>query len=141
MIHSLNKGLLLPLVVLFLALGGCSTSSVPVGDEDEARRIVESYYALLQNGDFSKAVELYKPAQRGHWEMFLQNQQQEVGPITSYAIKSMTVNTVFSGKFYIFQVGTKYGEHSIDEIVTLFLKVTEQDIHIASHKIDPARAR
>lgn len=141
MIKRLSKGLMLPLVVLLAVLAGCSTSSVPVGDEDEARRIAESYYAMLQNGEIARAAALYKPDQSGHWTMFLEEQFAKDGPLTSYSFKSDTVNTVFSGKFYIFQVGTKYGEKSADEIVTLLLKVNEQDIRIVSHKINPAGAR
>ncbi len=141
MIRSLYKGLLLPFSVLLVALGGCTSGSIPVNDEAVAQQIVENYYSMLKKGEFTQATELYKPKQRGHWEMFLQKQLKEVGPLTSHAIKSTTINTVFSGKFYIFQVGTKYGEHSADEILTLFLKVTDDDIHIASHKIDLARGR
>ncbi len=135
------KSLLLPLAVLLVALTGCTSGSVPIGDEDEARRIAESYYALLQNGELAKAVELYKPEQRGHWAMFLQNQAKELGPMTKYSFKSNTVNTVFSGKFYIFQVSTRYGDQAADEIVTLFLHVEEQNIHLVSHKVNLSRSK
>ncbi len=130
------KSLILPLAVLLVALTGCTSGSVPIGDVDEAKRIAENYYALLQNGELAKAVELYRPEQRGHWAMFLQNQAKEMGPMTKYSFKSNTVNTVFSGKFYIFQVSTRYGDQAADEILTLFLHVDEQNIHLASHKIN-----
>lgn len=139
MIRSLSKGLMLLLATL-LAVVGCS-SGVPVGDEDEAKRIAESYYAHLQNGELARATELYEPGQRGHWTMFLNERFANAGPLTSYSFKSNTVNTVFSGKFYIFQVGAKYGEASADEILTLFLKVGEQKINIVSHKINPSGVR
>ena len=135
------KSLLLPLIVLLTALSGCSTSTVPVGDEDEAMRIAESYYALLKNGEPSKAVELYKPAQQGHWARFLQDQAKELGPLTKYSFKSNTVNTVFSGKFYIYQISTRYGDQAADEILTLFLHVDDTHIEIASHKINLAHSR
>jgi len=135
------KSLLLPLVVLLAALSGCSTSTVPVGDEDEAKRIAESYYALLQNGELGKAVELYKPDQQGHWAMFLQDKRKELGPMTKHSFKSNTVNTVFSGKFYIYQLSTRYGDQAADEILTLFLHVDDTQIEIASHKINLARSR
>jgi len=141
MTRNTSRGFLLPFVALLIALTGCTISDVPVGDEDEARKIAEQYYAMLQSGDLTKAATFYEPDQRGHWEMFLQKQAQEMGPMTSHSFKSKTVNTVFSGKFYIFQVGTKYGENSADEILTLFLKVGEQNIHIVSHKINPAGKR
>ncbi|HED40240.1 MAG TPA: hypothetical protein ENJ13_07385 [Chromatiales bacterium] len=134
-----TKSLFLPLLVLLAALTGCSSGSVPVGDEDEAMRIAESYYTLLQNGELAKAVELYEPDQQGHWAMFLQDQAKKLGPLTQYSFKSNTVNTVFSGKFYIYQISTRYGDQLADEILTLFLHVDDNTIHIASHKINLAR--
>ena len=142
MIFSTNlKRFLLPLVVLVMALSGCTSGSVPVGDEDEAMRIAESYYAMLQKGEFSKAVELYRPDQQGHWEMFLQANMKAHGPMTKYSFKSNMVNTVFSGKFYIYQISTRYGDQAADEILTLFLHVDDDTIQAASHKINLARSR
>lgn len=136
-----SKRLLFSIGLLFVALSGCTSGSIPIGDEKEARKIAENYYALLQNGEMNKAVELFQPDQRGHWAMFLQNQLKELGPLTKYSFKSNTVNTVFSGKFYIFQVSTRYGDKAADEIVTLFLHVDESEIHLTSHKINLSRSR
>jgi len=135
------KRFLLPLVVLLVVMTGCSSGHVPVGDEDEAMRIAESYYAMLQNGEFDKAVELYKSDQQGHWTMFLQDNLKTHGPMTKYSFKSNMVNTVFSGKFYIYQISTHYGDQAADEILTLFLHVDDTEIEIASHKINLARSR
>ncbi len=130
----------LPLIVLLMALTGC-TGNVPVGDEDEAMRIAESYYAMLQNGEFDSAVELFEVNQQGHWAMFLQDNMKKLGLMTKYSFKSNMVNTVFSGKFYIYQISTRYGDQAADEILTLFLHVDDTEIEIASHKINLARSR
>jgi len=134
------KRFILPLVMLLIALTGC-TSNVPVGDEDEAMRIAESYYAMLQNGEFDNAVELFETNQQGHWAMFLQNNMKKLGLMTKYSFKNNMVNTVFSGKFYIYQISTRYGDQAADEILTLFLHVDDSEIEIASHKINLAHSR
>ncbi|MCF6323311.1 MAG: hypothetical protein L3J89_03140 [Gammaproteobacteria bacterium] len=134
------KRFILPLVMLLIALTGC-TSNVPVGDEDEAMRIAESYYAMLQNGEFDNAVELFEANQQGHWARFLQGNMKKLGLMTKYSFKSNMVNTVFSGKFYIYQISTRYGDQAADEILTLFLHVDDTEIEIASHKINLAHSR
>ncbi len=134
------KRFILPLVMLLIALTGC-TSNVPVGDEDEAMRIAESYYAMLQNGEFDNAVALFEANQQGHWAMFLQDNMKKLGLMTRYSFKSSMVNTVFSGKFYIYQISTRYGDQAADEILTLFLHVDDTEIEIASHKINLAHSR
>lgn len=140
MFSTCLKRFILPLVMLLIALTGC-TSNVPVGDEDEAMRIAESYYAMLQNGEFDNAVELFETNQQGHWAMFLQNNMKKLGLMTKYSFKNNMVNTVFSGKFYIYQISTRYGDQAADEILTLFLHVDDSEIEIASHKINLAHSR
>ncbi len=141
MSHRAFKSPLLPLLLLLAALTGCTTGSIPVDDEGEAKRIAENYYTLLKNGEFDKAVELFEPNQQGHWAMFLKDQAKKFGPLTRFSFKNNTVNTVFSGKFYIYQVSTRYGDQLADEILTLFLHVDDSKIQIASHKINLARVR
>jgi hypothetical protein len=110
------------------------------GNPQEGRRVqilADQYYRNIQSGNLEQAAQLYLPQERGLALAMLQETRDKLGALHSYHFTGAEQNTVFSGRFYIFTVGTEYdhGEHT--ERLTLRSQVNTDEIVVVSQKIDP----
>lgn len=130
-----SRQLLFLFIVLLLA--ACTTSQQGDGSQAEAKRIYEQYFAAIQAGDIDRAAALYPLEEQPRWREFLQQAAAQRGAMMSYSLDGIEENTVFSGKFYLFNVSTNNANFDAGEIVTLFKKLDEDRMHVVAHKIKP----
>lgn len=120
--------------VLFL-LTACSMGS-PTGDV--VAKEVEGFYKARQQQDVDLALGYYsnkRPLE--DWRHHLEHTVSKLGNVESYEQKGMEVNTVLSGRFYIFDYQVKYSSGTdAKETLTFFDTVKEDDkFGIVAHVI------
>ena len=119
------------LLFCLILLGGCEGSH----DSQAAQQMALAYMKQVQAGDFDQAVKYYPEDTRRNWRDFLHKAQEKNGPIRSYKFTNTEVNTVYSGKYYLFTVDIEYAKTSTTDYLTLFKGVSDDHLFIVSHKI------
>lgn len=119
------------LLFCLILVGGCESSH----DSQAAQQMALVYMKQVQAGDFDQAVKFYPEDTRRNWRDFLQKAQEKNGPIRSYKFTNTEVNTVYSGKYYLFTVDVEYAKTSTTDYLTLFKSVSDDHLFIVSHKI------
>jgi hypothetical protein len=118
----------------FIVLGllsGCEGAH----DSSDAQQLATQYMQRIQAGDFAQAAQLYPEDMRRNWKDFLQQGEAKYGALRSYKFTGVEVNTVYSGKYYLFNVDAEYANASTMEVLTLFKNVSDNHFFIVSHKI------
>ena len=132
MIRITSPGVLGTLLLFCLVLiGGCEGSH----DSQAAQQIALQYMKQVQAGDLDQAVKFYPEDTRRNWREFLRQAQEKNGPIRSYKFTNTEVNTVYSGRYFLFTVDVEYAKTSTTDYLTLFKGVSDDRLFIVSHKI------
>ena len=123
------------LALLWLSLSGCSIGS-PEGEEIAV--LVDEFYKAQQQGDIEKLLPYYAGGRDPEqWRSQLEHVQKNLGKVASYQLKKHEINTVLSGRYYIFEYQVTYdsGTHA-KEIVTFFDTVEADDkTSVVAHNI------
>ena len=123
------------LALLWLPLMGCSIGS-PEGEEIAV--LVEEFYQAQQAGDIEKLLPFYAGGRAPEqWRMQLEHVQKQLGKVATYQLKKHEINTVLSGRYYIFEYQVTYDSGAqAKEIVTLFDTVEANDkTSVVAHNI------
>ena len=127
------KGKLVAVLLLYaFAVWGCAAPS----NDGQAKQIALQYYELIRSQQFDKAVALFPPETQQQWLETLQRTHERLGNLTSYSFSSVEMNTVYSGKYYLFITDAQYETSKAGEILTLFAKVTDNKLYIVSRKLN-----
>jgi hypothetical protein len=121
------------MLVAAVALTACG----PRESGGQVRIFAEQYYRLIQGGDFEGAAAMYPEGERAFARGVLEEAHEKHGALKSFHFTASEQNTVFSGRFYIFSVGTEYEDGEHDERLTLKSQVNSGDLVMVSQKIDP----
>lgn len=121
------------LILLMAGLAGCAPGED--GDRQHARKVITQYYDAIKRGDFAAAAALYPQEQQQKWQAFLAREWAPLGRMQSYVIKGVEINTVFSGRIYLFKVTTHNENGDTFDMVTIFKKLNQDGYPIQSHKI------
>lgn len=128
----------LPPVMLAIAIvalsSACSIKSPPL---DAAQTVAEQFFAARMAGDTATALSHYstkRPAET--WQAHLDHIESSLGTLLSSELKGTEVNTVLSGRYYIFDYTTRYsGGANARETLTIFNKVDEEQTTIVAHDV------
>jgi hypothetical protein len=127
----LKTGLLACVCLLFAACMGSPGA-------DAGRQVAERYYQTMQQTDIDAALKLFSDNRAPEfWRSHLHNIAESLGAVKRFEYKREEVNTVFSGRYYIFEYQVVYESgKQAKETLTLFDSV-EADDHprIAAHVI------
>lgn len=130
-----SKTIRLGLISLWWVLSGCSVGSPEVG---VAQKVADSFYQAQQQQELEKALSLYSDARvPEEWRTHLENLNRSLGTVQSYSLKNVEVNTVLSGRLYLFDYQVNYSSgKGAAETLTLFDSVEPDDEpRIASHTV------
>lgn len=122
-------------ILLALLVSGCSVGSPGV---EVAQTAVDGFYQAQQQQDMAKALGFFSDKRTPEeWRSHLEHLHDALGMVQSYTQKGVEVNTVLSGRFYIFDYQVNYSSgKGAKETLTLFDSVDEGDAPlIASHTI------
>lgn len=132
MLRIKSPGLLATVLLFCVALvGGCEGSH----DSQAAQQMALLYMKAVQSGDLDQAVKFYPEDTRRNWLDFLHQALKKNGPVKSYKFTNTEMNTVYSGKYYLFTVDVEYAKTSTTDYLTLFKSVSDDRLFIVSHKI------
>jgi hypothetical protein len=120
------KKLVALLSVAWIFLTGCSIGS-PEGDE--VAKLADQLYHDQQAGDIDKLLSYYAGGRSPEqWRLELEHVQEKLGKVKSYQLKHSEVNTVLSGRYYIFEYQVTYDSgKQAKETVTFFDTVEADD--------------
>jgi hypothetical protein len=117
-------------------LAGCTIGS-PEGET--VHKLVDRFYqARQQQQDIGKIVKYYSDRRTPEeWRAHLEKISKTLGTVKSFKFKNMEVNTVFSGRTYIFDYRVDYSSgKTAAETLTVFDTVKSDDEpKIVSHVI------
>ncbi len=122
-------------LLLVLLLSACSIGSP---DASTVQKVADQFFLAQQQQDFDTAVKFYSDNRSPEaWRSHLENISGSLGNIESYQFKRMEVNTVLSGRLYIFEYEVSYSSgKNAKETLTLFDTVESDDVTgIVSHVI------
>lgn len=122
---------------LCVLLSACTMGSPGA---DIGRQVVDNYYQALQqeNVDADALMEYFSDNRAPEvWRSHLKNIRKSLGKVDTFEYKGKEVNTVFSGRFYIFEYQVNYDSgKGAKETLTLFDSVDSDDQpKIVSHVI------
>ncbi len=124
-------------LVLLLSLSACTIGSP--GAEVVQKR-ADQFYQVLQQQDLETALGFYSPSEKRSsdaWRSHLEHVADSLGKVETFEFKRIEVNTVLSGRFYIFEYQVSYDSgKSGKETLTFFDTVETDDVAgIVAHVI------
>lgn len=121
--------------LLALLVTACSIGSPGT---DVAQKAVDGFYQAQQQQDMESALKYFSDKRAPEeWRSHLEHLRDSLGNVQNSSLKHTEVNTVLSGRFYIFEYQVNYSSgKGAKETLTLFDSVDEKDTPlIASHVI------
>ncbi len=116
-------------------VGGCSIGS-PSGEEIAV--LVDEFYTARQAGDIETVLSYYDGGRSpDQWRAYLEHLHEGLGKVKSYQLKNHEINTVLSGRYYIFDYQVTYDSgKQAKETITFFDTVEADDkTSVAAHSI------
>lgn len=120
---------------LYLLLSACTVGSPGA---DAGRQVAERYYQAMQKQDMGAALGFFSDNRAPEaWRSHLENIADSLGDVERFEYRRKEVNTVFSGRYYIFEYQVNYDSgRNAKETLTLFDSVESDDQpRIVSHVI------
>ncbi len=114
-------------ILVIAALMGCSEESTGMAPDELGRK----FYDAIINEDFQTAASFYggnEPVDARVQE--LKEQRDSLGDLKSYKLEDTIVNTIFSGKRYIFTYRLQYAHADVREMLIMFKSVRAGPLHI-----------
>lgn len=127
-------------LLAFVLSGACSMQQA---SGEQAQDIVRKFQAAFNAGDFSLAMsfygdEFFQVRTRDGWEAQLRQMREKLGKVEASRLSETQINTVYSGRQFLFVFENKYDRGTASETMVLLQPVDSPDIKIVMHKLDPA---
>lgn len=124
----------------FLLILGLSACSIGSPDAEVAKQRVEQYFQAQQQQNLEAALGFYSSSEKrsiDNWRSHLEHVSKSLGKVEHHEFKRMEVNTVLSGRFYIFEYQVSYDSgKSAKETLTMYDTVESDDVPgIVAHVI------
>jgi len=140
MIKKLNKKALLTLkfgfIIFLLSLTGCTQEA----DEAQVLPLAEAFFTTIKEKNFEQSLTFYTQdffnlKSKAQWLDYLKDVNAKLGNLEGIKIRRQQVNTIFSGRRFIFEFSNRYTNGLATETVIFFQKVGDEKIKIQMHKI------
>lgn len=124
---------------LSLFLSACSSSNHASGEK--ALAVANAFFEVIRARDFERALAFYDP---GFFEVeprasrlaYLQNVAETLGSLKQVTMSESQINTIYSGRQYLYVFVNQYERGNATETVTLMQPIGKEQILIVSHKIE-----
>ncbi len=125
----------------FLLLGlGCGEKN---NTQQQADAKAEQYLNLIKEEKLQQAATLFGPKLKENALVSLQSRSKKLGRMIAYKLISKEINTVYSGKYFIYEftseyekytaVDAKYARHYATDVLTLFYSLSNDTLSVVSH--------
>jgi len=127
----------LVLALLFVVVAGCTKEA----SEEQVSPLMDEYIETYKAKDFEKLLTYYHPEffnvqSEKAWVEHLQHVRATMGEVASVKLKQKQVNTVFSGRRFIYEYSVKYEKGYAKEVIMFVQKIGTEGIKVQMHKID-----
>lgn len=121
-----------------LVLAGCDK---PQASTEHVKGLAEKYWQAVQQANFDEALTFYgkgffEAQPESAWKARLQEVQAKLGPLKTWRLKDTQINTMFSGRQYMFKFINAYEKGNATETLVFFQQVNEEDVKILAHQIE-----
>ncbi len=122
---------------LFLLVAGCTKEA----SEEEVSPLMDEYIEALKAKDFETLLTFYHPEffnmrSEQEWIDYLLHVREVLGEIEGVKLKQKQVNTVFSGRRFIYEYSIKYERGYAKEVIMFVQKIGTEGIKVQMHKIE-----
>jgi len=120
-----------------MALSGCI---IQTDKQAQADKIVSQLQTAIEQQRWKQAADLYDPKffktkSRAAWQNEIEQSQQALGKIQSFAISSKSKDPRFSGDFYIYTVTVKHEHGYSTETITIVRHLDSDALSIVGYQI------
>lgn len=118
--------------------GACSMQQAT---GEEAQDVVRKFQAAFNAENYNLAMTLYgeeffQVRSRDDWEAKLRQAREKLGELETSRLSETQINTVYSGRQFLFVFENKYRNGNTSETMVLLQPVDSPDIKIVMHKFD-----
>lgn len=133
--------LILVFILTTIFITGCNVNA----GKTAAQGVVKTYFNLLHDKNYEKALELYSPlfyevTTREEWLSTMKRINEKLGDLKSINLSEWKVtksaNISNSGTYYTLKYNVEYSKFSSVEEITLFKPIGEKNIKIVGHNIN-----
>jgi len=119
-------------------LGACSMQQA---SSEQALEVVKQLQAALSAERYEDAMafyseEFFQIRSRESWRQYLQQVREKLGQLQSSELSEQQINTVYSGRQFLFVFINKYINGYATETMVLLQPVDSPGIKIVMHKLD-----
>lgn len=123
----------------FLLLSACTTANHASGEK--ALAVAQAFFDVVRTRDFDRALSFYDP---GFFEVepresrltYFQGIAETLGSLKEVTLSESQINTIYSGRQYLYVFVNQYERGNATETVTLMQPLEQEKIVIVSHKIE-----
>lgn len=122
----------------FLALFACGMQQAST---DQVKRLADKYWHEMQQGNIDEALKYYGKSffevePESVWRARLAEVGAKLGKLKKWELRDAEINTMYSGRQYMFKFVNAYEKGNATETVIFFQPVDDPAIFIAAHKIE-----
>lgn len=127
--------------VMWLVLPLLGACSMPQASSEQALAVVKKFQTALTAQDYGAAMNFYDEAffqtrSREIWQTQLRQVRDKLGELKASELSEQQINTVYSGRQFLFVFVNRYSNGYITETMVLLQPVDSPDIKIVMHKLD-----
>lgn len=131
--------------IFFSILTGCVpllvACSPPQATDDEARQVVDQFYAAIKAADYAGAARHMDPTffQRESQEVWIASMKgiaAKLGPLQEMKLKERQVNTTYSGRRFLYTFVNHYEKGNATEMVVLLQPLDRKEAKVVVYKVE-----
>lgn len=126
---------------VWLVLPWLAACSMQQASSDQALEVVKQFQSALSAGRYDEAMaaygdEFFQTRSRESWQQQLRQITDKLGSLQSSELSEQQINTVYSGRQFLFIFVNKYANGYATETMVLQQPVDSPAIKIVMHKLD-----
>ncbi len=126
-----------PLVFVLVVVTGCTQEA----SQSTVEVTAQEFFGAIKSQNYDKAMEFYSDEffnllPREAWLEYLKETNATLGELQKSKLRRSHVNTVFSGRRFVFEFSNQYANGFAKETLIFFQKVRSEDILIQMHRIE-----
>lgn len=129
----------------FSVLMGCvsllAACGAPQATGDQARQVVEQFYAALKAADYTGAAghmdpNFFQREPQDVWIASMKNVAAKLGPLQEMKLKESQINTIYSGRQFLYIFINRYEKGNATETVVLLQPLDKKEIKVVAYKVE-----
>lgn len=115
--------------------------SAPQATGDQARQVVEQFYAALKAADYAGAAghmdpNFFQREPQEVWIASMKNIADKLGPLQEMKLKESQINTIYSGRQFLYIFINRYEKGNATETVVLLQPLDKKEIKVVAYKVE-----